>query len=179
MSLGIDLSRAFAKLVAKIDQLALRLRSVEYTVRAQQVREAQKSNNDNAFPAIPGSPALLGGPMGMLVRVKSVQDDYLVCRAWDGVTEGVSDLLVAKPYLLRRTPFHGKTVNGLTYSFVSATQVSVTSGTTTETWVITRPYSENDLLFVAPAGSTGVNYGTVAVTLFDLNADGRAWAQQG
>ena len=34
------------------------------------------------------------------LRVKSVQDDHLVCRTWDGTTEGTSDIKVAKPYVI-------------------------------------------------------------------------------
>lgn len=38
-------------------------------------------------------------------RVKSHEDDYLVCHTWDGETEGEKDVYIAKAWLLRRSVF--------------------------------------------------------------------------
>src|SRR5688572_13375714 len=43
-------------------------------------------------------------------RVKSVQNDHLVCREFSGTTEGSTDIEVAKKHNLRRTGWHGVTV---------------------------------------------------------------------
>jgi hypothetical protein len=39
-------------------------------------------------------------PAGMY-KLKSVQDDYVTARSWDGTTEGTADVLIAKEYKLR------------------------------------------------------------------------------
>jgi hypothetical protein len=43
-------------------------------------------------------------PVQML-RLKSIQADYLTCRTWDGTTEGSTDILVAKSYKLSTAPW--------------------------------------------------------------------------
>lgn len=40
-------------------------------------------------------------------------DDHLVCRTWDGETEGEEDVFIAKAWLLRKTPFHSNSPDDL------------------------------------------------------------------
>lgn len=124
--------------------------------------------------------------------VKSVSDDHLVCRTWDGVTEGAADVKVAKPFILRKTPFHGKTltVNGntLTYSYTSGTQRTVTKGSNSETQVIIpgyvatgSGYQGNQIYVIRCDSGVILNPGQQTeerLTLMDVNADGRMWAKQ-
>ena len=67
------------------------------------------------------------GPTVARFRVRSVEGDYLVCRATDGVTDGDVDIKVAKPYLLQKTPFDGVSRAGVTYTYTDA----ATTGTHT------------------------------------------------
>lgn len=55
-----------------------------------------------------------GAPVQM--KIVSVQDDWLTCSEWDGTTLGDAEILVAKPWELRKTDWHGETVNGVGYS---------------------------------------------------------------
>lgn len=126
------------------------------------------------------------------LRVKSVSNDHLVCRTWDGTNEGTVDLNVAKPYILRCTPFHGKTltVNGntLTYSYSSGTQRTVTKGSSSETQIIVPGYVTTGSGYggseiYAERCDTGVvlNAGQSneeRLDLIDKNIDGRMWAKQ-
>jgi len=117
------------------------------------------------------------------MRVKNTSDfgDYLVCRRWDGTTEGTTDILVALPYLLQKTPFNGQVRNGVTYAYITnrrRTATHATDGTFTE--VVTPSYVLNDEIWAERAGSGGsgvVEEGTGnAVRWMDKNRDGRAWA---
>lgn len=42
-----------------------------------------------------------GPQIPYLMRLKSVEDDYVVCRTWDGTNESSGDIPVAKPWKLR------------------------------------------------------------------------------
>ena len=44
-----------------------------------------------------------GGGASGPYRVKDVEDDYLVCRTWDGTSEGTDDVYIAKEYKHRNT----------------------------------------------------------------------------
>lgn len=130
------------------------------------------------------APGEAGGPAGAWgvdrarFRVKSIENDYLVCRTYDGTTEGADDINVAKPWDLRRTPFHGVAVNGITCTYSSAIARSATNGTTTESQVITPPYFVNCEIwaFVASGGGTGVTVSSEQLVWQDVNVSGRAWA---
>ncbi len=76
----------------------------------------------------PGDRQRYAGPTVARFRVRSVEGDYLVCRATDGVTDGEVDIKVAKPYLLQKTPFDGVSRAGVTYTY--------TDGATTGTHTI-------------------------------------------
>lgn len=121
------------------------------------------------------------------LRVKSVQDDHLVCRTWDGTTEGTYDIKVAKPPTLRKTPYHGKTItfNGsaLTFSYSNGFTRTVTKGTSTETQIIVPAYTGTGAGYggeeiYAEYCPTGLLIGGEVVGLVDKNIDGRQWAKQ-
>ena len=123
--------------------------------------------------------------------VKSVQDDYLVCREMSGSSPGATDVRVAKPFNLRRTGWHGVTVAyaveaypgapgslSVTYSYVTpvyrTASVVVTGGSTVEHQVIHPRYipDKSEIFATAVPNGTGVTGAEVQ----DINADGRAWA---
>lgn len=116
--------------------------------------------------------------------LKSVSDDHLVCRTWDGATEGSANVNVAKPPALRRTGWHGVTVVGITYTYTGTQARTAVQGTTTENQVIIPAYQTasgqyigNVIYAVQPQGGTGVVVNGEAVVWQDLNVDGRAWAK--
>lgn len=147
----------------------------------------------NGMPVMEGQSPRGETPPSNWVRmvVKSVSDDHLICRLWDGFTEGTVDIKVAKPYILRKTPFHSKTltVNGntLTYSYTSGTQRTVTKGSNSETQVIIpgyvatgSGYQGNQIYVIRCDSGVILNPGQQAeerLTLMDVNADGRMWAK--
>lgn len=88
------------------------------------------------------TPVGVNRPVRMF-RVQSHSDagDHLVCRTWDGETEGDEDILVLKPWDLRKTVWDGRfhTINGeiVNYAFSSDPwRRTATIGSETETQVI-------------------------------------------
>ena len=127
-----------------------------------------------------------GGYRVVRFRLKGVYDDYLECRQLNGTTEVGPTVNVAKPYHLRKTPFHGKTISGITYNYVGAqTRAKTrTSPYTTETQVIVPAYlvavtgyDGDEIYACKPSGGTGVKIGGVDVVWLDINNAGRAWAK--
>jgi hypothetical protein len=117
------------------------------------------------------------------IQTDGVQSDYLVCRIWDGQTEGSTDVNVAKPWLLRQTPFDdGTRTNGLGQSIAYAYSDSMTrvatgpSGDMNE--VIKPSWVEDDVIIATTGitGGTGVEVDDVAVVWLDDNNDARCWA---
>lgn len=117
--------------------------------------------------------------------VKSVNADTLTCHEYDGTTEGNSDITVAKPWRLRRTPFDGQTIvftdeNGSNYSatYVYSSNVSrqVTIGSVIENQVVIPRFKiDFDIIFAdQPSNGTGLT----DVIWCDTNRDGRAWAKK-
>ena len=119
------------------------------------------------------------------LRFKVQFGDYLECVEWDGVTEGAT-LYVAKPYLLRQTPFDTKTRNSITYAYTSVNERTATDASSnTETQVIVPSYVANDVVY-AINGITGdlqiqqadTAGATTDLVFIDMNLDGRAWAKK-
>lgn len=156
---------------------------------AQRIIEGVKRVEAMPSSSGAGGPNQQGwNPFCNRLRVKSVSDDYLICRTWDGTNEGTSDIYVAKPYTLRKTPYHGKTItfNGtaLTFSYSNGVTRSVSKSGGSETQIIIPAYT-----------GTGSGYGgeeihaifaytglrdpsNRPIGLLDANIDGRAWAKQ-
>ena len=128
-------------------------------------------------------------------------DDYVECKvpATDNDTtetdssEEVVTYKVLKPYLLRRTPFHGMTINGLTYAYSSGSTRTVTDGTDTITENITPPWQAEDgdyagdIIYVVPYSSeveetVALDDDTLEVHTYSLSmmmaVCDRVWARQ-
>lgn len=73
--------------------------------------------------------------------------DHLVCRTWDGTTEGAEDVLIAKPWLLRRTPFEDQIYNDVSYQYDTATRRTARVGPETEGQVIIPPFVVGDIIY--------------------------------
>lgn len=84
--------------------------------------------------------------------------DYLVCHTWDWTTEGVEDVLIAKPWLLRQTPFDGQVYNGVHYAYVLPTRRTASIFGDTEEQIIIPPYVVGGVLRADKniEGGTGV-----------------------
>lgn len=139
-----------------------------------------------AVRAVEGAPTDLTGvrrqrlqaalrPM-KFAKVVTEYNDYLAVHSWDGTTEGTALINVAKPWKLRHDYTHYAGLTSLTT--VSASEVTVTDGTTTETWKMTPSYQAGDVIAYWNIGKTGVMVSSVELTLVDVNLDGRAWAVQ-
>ena len=119
-------------------------------------------------------------------RLKAVYEDYLNCKQLNGTTEVGPTVKVAKPYNLRKTPFHGKTISGITYNYTGAQSRTKTRTSTSakENQVITPAYQvavtgyDGDEIYACkPSGGTGVKIGDEDVVWLDINNAGRAWAK--
>jgi hypothetical protein len=128
------------------------------------------------------------------LMVISDQGDYLSCEPWgvsaaDALRAGIGGTTrVAKPYLLRRTPFHLKTRASVTYDYREDDGVTLSpdtrtatdaAGRTQEEEIVPR-YEPGDLIYATKAaGRTVVTppaQDPIAIDLLDMNFDGRAWA---
>ena len=114
-----------------------------------------------------------------MYRYKSQASDHLVCRTWDGTTEGGGDVAIAKPHKLRNS-VTSATIDGVavtyTYGGTFVTRTA-TIATIDEDQVIVPRYLVNDLIFaVDSSGGTAIT-GTLQNKI-DLNVDGRAWAKK-
>jgi hypothetical protein len=135
---------------------------------------------------------------GMRVRQFVVQNaasfgDYLMCNPWNGSEPTAELIAVAKPYLLRRTPFHDMTVDGFSYSYTNMQERTKTrsSDDKVETQVVVPRYQDanyqsGSTIYAVTGiqGGTGVvetgneEDPTRKVVWLDLNVDGRAWAKK-
>ena len=126
----------------------------------------------------PKQTAGFGYPKAHKLTVTSQSGDYITCDTPSG-----KSVDVAKPYLLRRTPFDGETRDGITYTYSSDSARQGDDGANTEDQVIVPSYVVNDIIFAVrnPVGGTGVDDGespATNITYLDLNLDGRAWAKE-
>lgn len=111
-------------------------------------------------------------------QVVSVGTDYLVCSRHNGTSAEAGSVKVALPYLLRKTPFDGKTRNSIAYTYSSVTQRTAGGS---EAQLITPSYVADDIIYAISGvtGGTGVtDENSEPVTWLDLNLDGRAWAKE-
>lgn len=101
--------------------------------------------------------------------------DFFSCNV-----DGESGLVrVAKPYLLRVSPFDGLTVNGVRYDYFDGqlrqARLPGISSNYVEDQAITPSWQFLETIFVTknPEGGTGVP----TADYLDINADGRCWAE--
>jgi hypothetical protein len=122
-----------------------------------------------------------GGTVDVAMRVKSVQANYITCRSWNGVDEGTSDILVAKPFIARQPS--SATVAGTNYTYTySAGPDALNSyrdsddGSTVEEQVVTPYWSVNDVIHVSGISFSGVNNPADSdIKLIEVS--GRCWAK--
>lgn len=149
--------------------------------------KVRQTTSGTVLEIVPGNGKASSGPQAY--RFKSMQDDYLVCRTWDGTTEGATDVNVAKPTLLRfslstRT-VAGQVLTFSQYNLTNQTRISMLNSSP-ELEVIIDRYEVDDVIYAQAAetfvefwdGSTvddEFNPVLTSVALIDLNIDGRYW----
>jgi hypothetical protein len=118
-----------------------------------------------------------------LYRFKSMEDDWLVCRTWDGKNEGGKDILIAKPTKLQfsidKETIDGVEVDYSDYDTDAQTRVAssgVAPNVTQETQVIVPRYLMDDLIYVMGAKTLVLDDNDRDLGLIDMNLDARAWA---
>lgn len=136
--------------------------------------------------------AVAGAGLLYQMKVKSEDGDFLICRFWDSIREieGNDDIKVAKPYMLRRTPFDGasRVIDGTTYNFAytddrTRTSTNAGDGADVETYHVDPEYLEDDIIYAERAviGGTAVvdeSSPAVDVVWLDSNRCGREWVQE-
>jgi hypothetical protein len=125
---------------------------------------------------------VFGGILGAQMKIASVDGDYLVCHSWDGTSAGTADISVARPYLLRRTPFDGTAGrNSITYAYTDdQTRTATKSGEADITEVVTPSYVAGDIIYAAAGirgGTDAEDDDAAALVWLDLNVDQRAWCE--
>lgn len=117
-----------------------------------------------------------GGSTTKMFRLKSVAADHLVCREFDGTTEGSTDVLVAKVQELRNSilsdNFDG---NIVTYSYHPSTvqRTAIWSGNSA-IQIVAPPWVVNRLIWAISCDHTGVFVNNVELKYLELN-QGRGW----
>ena len=79
------------------------------------------------------------------VTVRSESDDCLICEDNHG-----EQVVVAKPWMVRRSPFDGKTINGFTYTYTSANTRDSDDGSEVQVQEITPSYFDGMVIMVVP-----------------------------
>ncbi|KKK55310.1 hypothetical protein LCGC14_3075840 [marine sediment metagenome] len=120
-------------------------------------------------------------------RLKEIRDDYLICRELDadGV-EAATDTLVAKPWLLQRTPFDGTVRNGSTLSYSDGEHRTSTrpdpSGipgeTVNESQLVIPRFTFDDLLYATLEIYTGVETEGGVKVVWQAADGPRAWTAE-
>ena len=135
-------------------------------------------------------------PSQQLIRmkVKSIENDYLVCHTWDGTNEGTDDIHVAKPHELRHDVNHYAWITHLTTLSVDDVRVDDKDDEnpddpyTIEDWSVTPPYFDDSEypdrvceIWAVEVEKTGVTWDDgeteIPIVFLDTNVGGRAWAQ--
>lgn len=138
--------------------------------RGEQVTARKLNEGVNAIrqlqASIPGDsqvdyPSKRPGGSSARFLLKAVEEDHLVCREWDGVTEGETSINVAKPWLLRVHPFDDEDYEraGETYEYWNSTTRTRTDAAGATSYEHIKPeYVEDDNVFgtPSPVGTTGV-----------------------
>ena len=112
--------------------------------------------------------------------IADVHGDWMNCSHYDGARAGSLDVRIAKPYILRRTPWDGATREGVEYDYITDQRRNADFGNRHETQVILPTYIPGDLLYASGpiAGGTGLPGVLADVLWLDGNRDGREWAAE-
>jgi hypothetical protein len=120
------------------------------------------------------------------MTVREVQDDVVVCVAWpaeepvsptiSGSPSDATEIVVAKPWEMQRTPWAGQTILGRTYTYISNTVRRVTNGT--DVWIEDATEAQVDEVILVCQAWLDVSYGGSPVYYIDTNQIGRRWRRK-
>ena len=123
-----------------------------------------------------------------MFKVIELDTDVIKCFTWDGMAKGDDEILVALPYLLRKTPFDkatrvGPDRAGISYEYSDFhLRVATNEDDDTEDQILVASYEEDDIIFAMKGifSNTSVYHDPGAdeepVIWLDMNNDGRFWA---
>lgn len=126
-------------------------------------------------------PATIGAGGGLSTyRVKSRTGEYLVCRTWDGTTEGSTDVKVAKSFSCRRPTTETLGGVAITYAYTNGSDSLNDSRTATgtgvsETQMVVPYWTVDGVIAVATIAYSGVTADGADLKLIEVSA--RCWAQ--
>ena len=151
-------------------------------------RMAEDLNQRNAM--VKGGQTVPPGAFASCIQMEvvTVYPDYLNCKLYDGVETYSVIYRVAKPWLLRETPFNGETRAGITYDYSAGSDGQTREAddqTETENQTVIPSYEAGDVIYVFLGVSGGVDLyipeeddsDTPKVIYVDGNFDGRCWAK--
>ena len=136
----------------------------------------ERTNSGTFLKITPGAGR---GTTGTTYRVKSANGDYLVCRTWDGTTEGASDVKVAKPFDARQIA--GETLGGVDFTYSGYTAAALNSERVAafsggpETQQVTPLWKVDGLIHVAAINFSGVTADGADLKLIEVSS--RCWAK--
>ncbi len=116
-------------------------------------------------------------------QIAGLMDDYIIVneyRVYPAPTTpvvGTTNILVAKPWLLRRTPFDGQVRDGVSYTYDNDQQRVAVVGPDSRTEHVTPAYVVGDVVYCLQLvfGGTAVESGGVIIGALEI-AGGRMWA---
>ena len=120
----------------------------------------------------------------IFAQVVAAYGDYLECTYYDPVADVAgATVYIAKPFMLRQTPFDGETItyldgSSITYAYTTQRERAADDGVDSETQVMTPDYYVGEVIR-ATRGNTGVVDGdTKRLGWEDMNTCGRFWAKE-
>jgi hypothetical protein len=154
---------------------------VDLTAKTLYVCTTAGTNSTSAWTVI-------SAPQTTLAQYKIVDAtpaDYLICHTWDGTTEGVSAINVAKSPELRNPGSEVIDSNTYSYSYTGAyttlkrlSSVTIATVTTTEKQDIVPRFLAGSIIMAATVnGTTGVSVSGTPLTIQDINVAARNWCR--
>lgn len=143
--------------VAELNKMVLERRRTRQPVTVQPRRRYETTASSSATPFI----------------VQSIQNNWLTCRTWDGSTAGSTDILVAKPFLLRHVLANYPQLTSFTT--VNAQQATVVESGNTYTWKVTLPYAADEIIWAQPTTLGDLTSGGNPLVWEDTNRGAHAW----
>lgn len=131
---------------------------------------------------LPMRPSARGGQTGRFILAKDANayPDHLECRTPDSTAEEYEPVMVAKPYLLRRTPHDGETRGDIAYDYSTPTRRQASTPVFPRGFYqrIVPQYRIGDEIRATGniRHGTGVVYNSVDIVWHEDNPDAREWA---
>lgn len=116
-------------------------------------------------------------------KITALFDDHVEAHTWNGEDEGTQTIKIAKPYLLRLTPWDDQTRDSITYAYIDPhNRTATNSGSEQSIESLKEKYVVGDELWATdrPKRGTGVTLNPgeeneEIVNWLDDNRDGRRW----